>query len=211
MGQKAKRHKNLSGSMSGSLNKKGFSLLELLLALGIMAFLSSIVGARLFKRQSPESERKAFIVQLNKLMASVWYSAMTTQVPHRVVFDFKKKFITVERAKKADSNVLAKVPLDKQVFVPVVNNYIFKNVEWPETFVIKHFFIEGYDEVANTRGSGLEKSWIFVMPDGLSQNVKLIIMQLSNIKSKRQSYLFDLELNPFNTQFKEQGYFKSKK
>jgi len=197
--------------MCGSLNKKGFSLLELLLALSIIAFLSSIVGARLFKRQNPASERKAFVVQLNKFMASAWYSAMTTQVPHRVVFDFKKKIVTAERAKKTEGSSLVKVPLDKQAFVPIINNYVFKNIEWPETFLIKHFFIEGHDEVANTRGSGLEKSWVFVMPNGLSQNVKLVIMQQDNTKSKRQSHLFDLELNPFNTQFKEQRYFKSKK
>ena len=84
--------------MSGTF-KQGFTLIEILVAITILVVMAAVIVPNLAPRR-PKEERKAFIAKLNALTQLAWQNALLTNNLHRVLFDFKKKTVSVEQSTK---------------------------------------------------------------------------------------------------------------
>ncbi len=193
-------HQRMSGSASG-MHKSGFTLLEILIAIAIIAVMAVVIVPNLGPRKAAK-EREAFVAKLNQLTQFAWQHALTQNVLHKVVFDFKKKSVFVEQATQA------KDAQGQPKFEAVQITYLPTQTAWPENLHIKNFFIEGYDEMKRFAGRDTGESWFFVVPDGLTQKVTLNIIDVADRDQNDRPRKVGLVLNPFNAQFKAYDTFK---
>lgn len=186
--------------MSGSY-KQGFSLIEILIAVVIIGIMAAVVAPN-FTSKKAGQERKAFIAKLNELMQLAWQNALTTNSLHKVVFDFKKKRVSIEQATgEKDSQ-------GDQKFAPLKEAYLETTIEWPDHLHIKNFFIEGFDEMKRFSGRDTGETWFFVVPDGMTQAVTINLIDTNDLQNDGRSTKVSLVLNPFNAQFTSYDTFK---
>jgi type II secretory pathway pseudopilin PulG len=179
----------------GSLNKQGIALLDLILAIAILALISLIALPNI-GRLMPGYQRKQFLSSLDTLVQAGWQQALVTHAIHKVLFDLSNKIITLERATE---NVNAKGELE---YVPAKGNGISTRCTIPSSIEIKQFFIEGYDEIARYAGNkNAARIWFFIMPDGFCQNVVINMLDASTKDSAQGIKQIGLILNPLNGRF----------
>lgn len=187
--------------MCGNSNN-GFTLLELIIVIAIIALLGTVVVPNL-RSKDPKKERKEFVARLNNLMTFAWYNGITTGKVQRVVFDLSKQLVYLEQQK----NLLER-PGQEPEYEPIKRAYNETSLTWPKHYLIKNFLLEGYDE-ATRHGGGLKMTWFFIVPDGLTQDVKINALDMSDKEHARKGIPFSIVLNPFSAQFKEYGQFQT--
>lgn len=185
--------------MPGS-NKKGFTLIEILVVLAIMGALMTIVVPN-FKKLLPRREREVFIGKLNTLTRYAWQHALIERKVHKIVFDFKKNQCWVEMVTGTTKNGQAE-------FARVKGAYTNPMVTIPANIQIKNFIIEGFDEMTRRGTGGTTESWFFLMPDGLTQTVTINFIDTKQLNAGGKPRQFGLVLNPFNAQFKVYDSFQ---
>src|ERR1700743_3010060 len=84
--QMVKEALKMSGSASGT-SKLGFSLIELLVAIAIIAVMATIVMPRLLSKSS--STVDSFIEKLNLITRTGYEQAIVTGKTHRIFFNMK--------------------------------------------------------------------------------------------------------------------------
>jgi len=176
----------------------GFTLIELIVVIALLGAVMAIIVPRIGK--SPKQQREEFVTQLNRLVGFSWQNAIRSGKTQKVDFDFEKKKVTLWQSvgKKDDKGQL--------VTEPVVRDYSATSVKIPKQFVLRSFFIEGVDEVAN-RGGKISGAYFYITPEGLAQSV---IINFVDRKEKRagRSRPIGLVLNPFSARFTAYGTFK---
>lgn len=187
--------------MSGTY-KKGFTLLEILVAIVIIAIMATVIIPNLAPRRASD-ERNTFIAQLNTLMQFAWQNALITRTLHKVMFDFKHKTVFLEQASEQKDGE------GKTKFVPLKEQYFATSLAWPRNLEIKNFFIEGFDEMKRFSGRDTGESWFFVVPDGLTQRVTINLIDTLDISPQGRPAKVGLVLNPFNAQFAAYDTFKN--
>jgi prepilin-type N-terminal cleavage/methylation domain-containing protein len=183
--------------MSGTA-KNGFSLIEILVVLGIIALLMTIVLPR-FSSMLPGRDRKLFITNLNSLTRNAWQQALIQNKIHKVAVDFIARKMWLER----ETGV---VKDNAPEFARVKGAYTMNSCIIPKNIEIENFIVEGYDEKARSRTT--YESWFYVMPDGLTQAVTINCIDKKQIGPGGRPAHFGLVLNPFNAQFKVYGSFQ---
>jgi hypothetical protein len=179
----------------GSLNKKGMALLDLILAITILAFVSLIALPNI-GRFIPGYQRRQFLSSLDMLVQIGWQQALVTHAIHKVLFDLNKSIITLERATDI---VDAKGQLE---YVPAKGNGTSTHCIIPSSIEIKQFFIEGYDEIARYAGNkNAARIWFFIMPDGFCQQVVLNMLDTKTKNDAQGVKQIGLVLNPLNSRF----------
>lgn len=181
--------------------KFGFTLLEILIAIAIIAVMAIVVVPNMGNKR-PGAERKAFVAKLNALTQLAWQNALAQNRLHRILFDFKKKTVSVEQATDQ------KDAQGQPKFMPSKITYLDTQIEWPEYLQIKNFFIEGFDEAKRFVGRDTGETWFFVVPDGLTQKVTINITDTADRLVNGRPKKIGLVLNPFNAQFKTYDTFK---
>jgi len=189
--------------------KKGFTLIELVIVLAIVAVLATIVVPN-FKRLWPGYHKKQFVDNLNALMEITWHNAIVTNKLHKVIFDLERRKVWVEQQKSNELTATKEIP-----FVAVNSPYLKTIYEWPvDTFNFKNFFISKRDEITLTLRGKEGKIWFFITSEGLAQPV---ILNIIDLKDKPDSTVsgfgqsgneFSLVLDPFSVQFKEYDTFQ---
>ena len=174
--------------------RPGLSLIELLIAIAIVGFMMASLVPMLQQRE-PGYERKQFVARLNALMHFAWEQAVITNAVHRVLFDFKERKAFVEKD-------VTKSPLEKALEFEKSKG-MGAEITWPETFVIRQFIVEGFDEMKRFAGRGAETSWFYIIPDGMTQQVTINGVDKDERINGKPSE-FGLVLNPYMAQFK--GY-----
>ncbi len=155
-----------------------------------------------FSSQKADQERETFIAKLNALVQLAWQNALLSNSLHKVVFDFKKRRVSVEQATgEKDSQGNAQ-------FVPLERTYMETSIEWPEYLKIKNFFIEGFDEMQRAVGGETQESWFFVVPGGMTQRVTINATDTHDMQNNGRAAKVGLVLNPFNAQFTIYDTFK---
>jgi prepilin-type N-terminal cleavage/methylation domain-containing protein len=180
-------------------NKLGLSLIELMVAIAIIAILATIVVPNL-QRQRAVQERRDFLNKLNALTQLGWRQAITTGKVHRLSFDMKNNTISLAVAldKKDEKGNVQFEPARSYQLKPVFT--------WPRNLEIKNFFIEGVDEMGRYVGRATEETWFYMMPEGLTQAVIINMVEAEDKQGKRRE--IGLVLNPFSGQFKEYDAFQ---
>jgi len=177
----------------------GFTLLELIVVIALLGAVMAIVIPQIGK--SPKQQREEFVTKVNRLVGFAWQNAIRSGKTQKVDFDFETKKITLEQStgKKDDKGEFT--------FAPVVRDYRATSVKIPESFILKSFFIQGVDEVAN-RGGKISGAYFFITPEGLAQSV---VINFVDKKGKRagRALPIGLVLNPFSAQFTVYGTFKT--
>jgi len=168
-----------------SLNKSGFTLLELILVILLIGILGAVVLPNLNFNQDL---KKDFVFKLNSLNQITLQSAITTGKLHRVFFDYNNKEIR--------SEVLVNNSLDNN-FEPIKAKYFKNKISWDiEEFSIKDFFIADKNEFS---GDKLKEIWYYIFPESSTQPVIINFMGLEK---------YSLVLNPFTSQFKEYDFWQ---
>ncbi len=193
--KKVRQHQKNNGLAFG-MNKHGFTLIEILVAIVIMGLLATILVPNLAPKR-PAQERKEFVAQLNALVRLAWHNAISTHAVHKIVFDLKQErvFIEMEQEDKKDA---AGEPL----FKPLTGSYIASSMRWPaDRYVVKNFFIEGFDEMRRFGGDKKTvETWFYIVPDGLTQEVTINLLDMNDMRNDKPVQV-GLVLNPFKAQF----------
>lgn len=186
--------------MSGT-SKSGFSLLEILITMAIVGFIATAIVPSLWRR-SPGYERKQLISQLNSFTQHVWHQAMKTGKVFKVVFNLKTLQVELEQEtdKKADNG--------ESVFEPVKRVYFSRSFAWPKELPIKQFIVEGSDLMARYVGKASDKVWFFVIPEGLTQEVTINMIDTKDLLQNKKPREIGLVLNPFSAQFSVYDVFQ---
>ena len=170
-----------------------FTLLEILVALAIIAIISMVVVPN-FRRTTPMEERKAFITSLNSLVQFAWQQALQQRKVAQVTFDFKKEMVSIGLAtNKQDQK-------GNTVFAPITGAFLNTAISWPDAYVVRQFFIEGFDEMKRYSGRQAAEMWFYIIPDGLAQSVIINMVDEKDIRDGKPLTI-GLVLNPFMPQF----------
>ncbi len=184
--------RNLSGGTHSASRRKGFTIIELLIVIAIIGIIMSVAGVNVFGR-SALAQRKAFVASLNKLLATGWDAAIKSRTIHIVRFDAKERFVRLESVVSFDSQGKPKTK-------PVTGQYADAVMDIPEQFEIKNFVINGTDAVAEWHGN-LKDVYFYIMPDGMSQEVTINMLDTSGVQDNKPPHPMGLVLNPFSVQF----------
>lgn len=158
----------------------------------IIGLMATIIVPNL-QQQIPGYQRKAFIAELNNLLALGWQNALITQKAHRVFFDIKKEIIRLEIEEPAAVTT---------GFKPVPQTYKKTFYEIPPNIEIKDFFLDGVNEYRPDRE--VLTFWFFIVPEGMSQEVVINMIDTSGAAPVK----IGLVLNPFTVQLKEYDSFQ---
>ncbi|MCK5633145.1 type II secretion system protein [bacterium] len=186
------------------MNKVGFSLLELMVAIVLIGLMAAIVVPRLTKK-GPKEEREKFIQNINVLTRHALKNAITNQKNQRIEFDFSPEkriiFVTESSGKKDQEG--------KELFQPIKKSYSLQQLKIPSHFSFKNFYVEGFDEFSKA-GSGRNVTgvWFFIVPDGLSQSVIINFVDTKERRVAGKLKSIGLVLNSFSAQFKAYDTFK---
>ncbi len=179
--------------MRGNSPNKGFTLIELLIVLAIIGVMLSVVTPNI-KKLLPRRQREAFISNLNALTKYAWQHALIERKVHKVIFDFKKKLISVQMA-------TGKVENNQVQTAPIKRAYVKTSLTIPDNIDIKNFIVEGYDEKGRFGAEGTHESWFFIVPDGLTQMVTINYIDKKSSTPSGKPRQFGLVINPFTAQF----------
>jgi prepilin-type N-terminal cleavage/methylation domain-containing protein len=179
--------------MSGK-SKFGFTFIELMIVILILGLVATLIVPNLQQRL-PGYKRKAFVNELNTLLALGWQSALINQKVILVFFDLKKRLVSLKTEEPGPANTVVQKPLTQA--------YRKTWYEWPETIQIKNFFIDGIDDMSKP-GQELLTIWFYIVPEGLSQEVIINVLDTS----QTPNIPLGLVLNPFTAQLKKYDTFQ---
>lgn len=182
--------------MSGSLhNKRGFTFIELMVAIFLIGIMAAVTIPYL-RGDDPELVRNQFVEELNTFSSLVWYNAIVTGKVHKVVIDLQ------------ESQMFAEIQTDEKTgqgdpkYEPMQIDYSNSLFNWDNRkFEIKDIYVNNKSALFSGDGNS-DKVWFFIMPDGLSQSVKINFYDVAEGKDFGESSDYSLVLNPFSVQFK---------
>lgn len=171
--------------MFGKSKTSGFSLIEIMVAMVIIAIMATALVPRISRRRS--DMRAQITHELNGLMQFASINALSTGKVQQIFFDMRNQPFVEVRIVTGEKDAQGKVQT-----APISGEYIKTRITWPESLEIKNFYIAGKDVVP---GGVLKDAWFFVVPDGMAQPV--VINAVDD-----QGGVLSLVLNPFTVQFK---------
>lgn len=187
--------------MFGSHKARGFTLIEIIIVIAIMAVLALVVVPQLW-RHRPAYERNQFVSQLSSLISSGLLEALETQKLHRIYVDLNQKKVRLERAtdKKQSSGDF--------VFEKVARSYQMTEFALPEEVTIKNFYINAHDEMAQSIQTTTKAIWFYLMPDGTSQAVIINAIDMNDLDSQGNPAHMSIVVNPFTLQVEQYASFQ---
>lgn len=162
--------------------KYGFSLLELMVVIGIIGLLATIVLPRLTNK-GPWARLNTFAQQMANTIRKVGDTALIEHTTYRIVIEPQKHTISAEYiTKKLDSNGKA-IWQAKKFMAPKIPFL------WDKNIVLENIFINGKDELQKHEIT--TKIYIYISHTGIGQPT--IINSTDRATRKKLS----LKINPF--------------
>ena len=171
-----------------------------MMVMAIVAVVATVALPNLMQRM-PSYERKALVTRLNACMAQVWQQGLVSQKIQRVTFDIQKRTLVLEQ-ETDQVDPVTQQPVYKEVLAQYAGR-----VTWPQTFVIKQFFVQGFDELTSQQKT--DKIWFYLLPAGMAQEVVINLVDTKNAPADQEGKKMSLVLNPFTVQFKTYDDFQS--
>lgn len=166
---------------------RGFSLLEVVAVVVLLAIIAAIALPRLIKRRVPL--RQQLIQELNHLSRTAQLNAMMTGKLHRIIFDPKKEHIQIEmEAEKRDSQGAIQ-------FNPLKIPYVKTSAPLPKNVDIDRFLIKDKNLIKQGEGVQLTGAWFYIIPEGMAQEVTI------GFRDRDTSRTFSYSINPFTAVF----------
>ena len=204
--------------MNGSAlkNKPGFSLIEMLMVLGLIMIISSLVMPSL-RRRPDKYERQLFIDRLNGVVAAARHQSMISLMPHRIVFKLGSKGAAtwIDQVWIEGPGPLKQKDRDGNwVYERISSRRDTDHMGQQKRFRLRQFKIEDHDELQRyadkpgSSGNQTGEIWFFVVPDGLTQEVQLEVVDsapMVRVSDKRMV----LTLNPFTGRFELAAHAKN--
>lgn len=171
--------------MNGFVKKlpNGFTLLEIIIAIALLALVSALVVPRIRRQPLPLAQR--FEHQLNSMLQLTKTNAMTTQKLHRIKFDFKKNIATVEIVDdKKDSQ-------GKNVFSPLSIPYVKTSFPLDPDLTVERFVVNGKNLMLRSDDLEYTGMWFYITAEGIVQDVEIGLYD----QEKKQN--LTIKINPF--------------
>ena len=180
--------------------KSGFTLIELIIVIALIGVMTIIVMPS-FRGDKLAQARQAQVDQLNLLLATAQYSAITSGKINRVIFDLKLAKVRIEQLSAKKDN------LNQDQYELLQVDYNETSLDWDSNLKIKEIYTNNQnafwsDEVGNA------KAWFYIVPDGNAQNVTINFIDLAENEKTNEQSEYSLVLNPFTVQFKLYDVFQ---
>ena len=180
--------------------KSGFTLIELIIVIALIGVMTIIVMPS-FRGDKLAQARQAQVDQLNLLLATAQYSAITSGKINRVIFDLKLAKVRIEQLSAKKDN------LNQDQYELLQVDYNETSLDWDSNLKIKEIYTNNQnafwsDEVGNA------KAWFYIVSDGNAQNVTINFIDLAENEKTNEQSEYSLVLNPFTVQFKLYDVFQ---
>lgn len=182
-------------------SKSGFTLIEILVAMAIIALVATIVVPNLW-RQTAGHGRQQFVRSLNALCALGSQQALVTGKTHKVEFDFQKATVALQAATGQRNEK------GEPGYGPVKGAYLKTSFTWAPNLEIKNFIVEGFDEMSKFVSGRTTAAWFFITPGKFAQAVTINLVDTKDTLSRNKPRPLGLVNNPFTAQFKEYDTFQ---
>lgn len=185
-----KAHHAMNGLMFGSSNRarSGFSIIEIMIALAIIGLALTVVVPRL--RRSDNALLYDTVARIQGLVQTGYTHALTTGKIQRVFFDLERNRVRLEQA-QGTYNAQGKLEFEA-VKIP----YARTDFELDARFELRSVVINGKDFISGAIGTTTNEVWFFIMPEGLAQEVTLVLYDTVQDVQKA------LVMNPFTAQLR---------
>lgn len=171
--------------MNGFVKKshKGFTLLEIIVAIALLALVSALVIPRIRRQPLPLAQR--FEQQLNGLLQTTKTNALETQKLHRIMFDLKKNSATAEMVDdKKDSQ-------GKNVFAKLTIPYVKTAFQLDPELTVERFVVNGKNFMQRSDDLEYTGMWFYITAEGIVQDVEIGLYD----QEKKQN--ITVKINPF--------------
>ena len=181
-------------------NNKAFTLIELMVAIALVALLATIVVPNFF-RSNLGYERRNFIAELNSL---VRYGQQHAIITGRI----QQIFVEVGKSIELRSATGKKDVKGQDEYKLAQRQYVNTKIAIPSSIDIKNFVIEGFDAMDEYAQRKTGNVWFFIVPEGLTQEVIINFLDTNDKMYNGKPRPVGLVLNPFTAQFKEYDTFQ---
>lgn len=159
--------------------KKGFSLIELTIVILIIGIIASLGLPRFFRGSRTKSEQ--FIAQLTGLVRDGVQLALQTNEPQKVLFNLMAKKVELQS---------------------IADNKTRRSMNIPSGVEVEDLLINGKSPFV---GGGEKRTVYFLInPDGISQEVTLILIDHAVKSRNPRAGRYEFYLNPFTGVFRLQ-------
>lgn len=180
--------------------KAGFTFIELVIVIALIGVMAMIV-LPIFRGNNLSQVRQAQVEQLNLLLATAQYSAITAGKISRVVFDLKTFKVSLEQASGLQDN------LGQDQYELLQVDYNETSLDWDQNLKIKEIYINNQNALLADEVNSA-KVWFYIVPDGNAQSVMINFTDLAENEKNNELTEYSLVLNPFTVQFKLYDVFQ---
>ncbi len=164
--------------MNRSAHKQGFTLIEIVIVILIIGIIAA-VGVPRFMR-SPTSQTEQFVGRLNGLIQEAVESAQRSGASKRIFVDLIGKNVAIQSVGGKQEG---------------------KAISIPDAVEVSDVFIN--DKSAFALGSGEKRNFYFLInPEGISQEVRLVLIDHGIRARSPRGGVFEFYLNPFTVVFR---------
>ncbi len=166
----------------------GISFIEILVVLLLLSLLMSFAIPKFIASQQGRA-KKQFFSEFVMLVSSTMHQAIISKKIHQIFWDLDHHEIIT---KVFDENSQEQDQHKK--FKPIAKSTFHSTIKYPESFLIRDFFIQSKNETEP--GVTKHHIWTYIMPDGTSQQVLINIQDENEAKNNE----FSIQINPFYSQ-----------